>query len=287
MFKTALQTMVVHHDIDTIGAFETMKKVKAIGFNAVEISGHFECNQQLVDELCRARDELGMEIGALSVMYNGPMASDMPKFFRNFTPLRLVEDFDRVLDYCRQLGVKYVRYAGMPVMQLDTMEKLNEYLDYTQAMAKKCKENGIVMCAHNHDQEFAKIGGKSYFEWEVEKCPDLEFEFCALGALHAGLDLCDLLESIKGRVPLIHVEDVKIVPQPMMKDGVRTSLSEVIVGCVLGDGNINISKFAGKAAECGNRYFIQELLDFRGEDVYVAMKRCAESIKAAGFEKSF
>ena len=286
-FKTALQTMVIHHDIDELGAYEALKKVHAIGYNAVEISGHFECNQKLVDDFCRARDELGMEVGALSVVYNGPFASDMPKFFRNIVPLRLVEDFDRVVDYCKQLGTKYVRYAGMPVMQLDTMEKLNEYLDFTQAMAKKCKEHGIVMCAHNHDQEFAKIGGKSYFEWEVEKCPDLCFEFCVMCPAEAGCDLLDLMDTIKGRVPLIHFEDVKVMPQPMMKDGKRTPMEDKLHGCPLGDGNINYKKFCDKAIECGNDYFILEVSNFYGEDVYTAMKRAADCLKSNGYADTF
>lgn len=285
-FKTAIQTMVIHRDIDELGAFEALKKAKAIGYNAAEISGHFECNQQLVDGFVRARRELGMETAALSVNYTGGMDSGMPPMFRH-TPLRLEEDFERVVDYCGQLECKYVRYAGMPTVQLDTWEKLEAYLERTQALAKKCREHGIVMCAHDHDAEFAKINGKSYFEWEVEKCPDLAFEFCVLGAAHAGLDLQDVLESIRGRVPLIHFEDVKIAAKPMHVNGRRTPLEEIILGCPLGDGNINIRKFCDKAIECGNEYFILEVSDFRGEDVYAAMKRAADNLKAAGFADTF
>ena len=285
-FKTALQTMVVHKDIDELGAFETLKKVKAIGYNAAEISGHFACDQRLVDGFVRARKELGMETAALSVHYTGGADDDMPAFFRH-EPLRLEEEFARVADYCGQLECKYVRYAGMPIEQLDSWEKLTAYLEHTQALAKKCREQGIVMCAHNHDAEFAKINGKSYFEWEVEKCPDLAFEFCVLGAVHAGLDLQDVLERIRGRVPLIHFEDVKITAKPMMVGGKRTSLSEIIRGCPLGDGNVNVKKFCDKAIECGNEYFILEVTDFYGEDVYAAMKRAADSLKAAGYEDTF
>ena len=91
-FKTALQTMVVHKDIDELGAFETLKKVKAIGYNAAEISGHFACDQRLVDGFVRARKELGMETAALSVHYTGGADDDMPAFFRH-EPLRLEEEW--------------------------------------------------------------------------------------------------------------------------------------------------------------------------------------------------
>ena len=121
----------------------------------------------------------------------------------------------------------------------------------------------------------------------MEKCPDLAFEFCVLGAAHAGLDLQDVLESISGRVPLIHFEDVKIAAKPMFANGRRTPLEEIILGCPLGDGNINLKKFCSKAIECGNEYFILEVSDFRGEDVYAAMKRAADHLKAAGFADTF
>ncbi len=285
MFKTALQSMVIHHDIDTIGAYETLRKVKEIGYNVFEVSGHFECTDALIEELCRARDDFGMEICALSVAYNGQFPPRKNPFRANFKSLNLVEDFDRAVAYAKRLGCKNLRYAGMPVPNLDTMEKLDEYCELTESLAKRLKEHGINLCMHNHDNEFAKIEGKTYYEWVIEKCPTLCFEFDVLGAAHAAIQLYDCMESVAGRMPLIHIEDIMVKPSENL--GPDASLNDRILGCPLGDGNVNVKKFCETAAACGNDYFIIEVSNFRGEDVYVGMKRAADAVRAAGFADTF
>lgn len=283
-FKTALQTMVIHHDIDAIGPYEAMRKVKDIGYSCVEISGHFECNQFFVDEMCRARDDMGMETCALSVVYNaGKPVGRSP--FGNFAPNRLVEDFDRIVAFCKQLGCKYVRYAGLSVVDLDTMDKVREYFAYTEAICKRLAEHGIGLCMHNHEGEFAKIDGRFYFDWAVDLAPSLLFEFDVLGTAHAAVDLYSAMERIKGRMPLIHFEDIKIIPRKF--GGPRGHLEEVVVGCPPGEGNVDLKRFCDKANECGNEYLIAEVMDFRGVDPYVGMKQAADNIRRAGFAANF
>lgn len=211
MFKTALQTMVIHHDIDAIGPYEAMRKVKEIGYNYVEISGHFECDQHFVDELCRAREDFGVITCALSVGYNADKPVTSPW---GFVPNRLVEDFDKVVGFCKQLGCKYVRYAGINAMELDTLDKVKQYFAFTEQICLRLAEHGIKLCMHNHEAEFAKIGGKTYFDWAIELAPHLCFEFDVLGTAHAAVDLYDCMEKIKGRMSLIHFEDIKVTPKP-------------------------------------------------------------------------
>lgn len=282
-FKVALQTMVLHHEIDTMGIYEAAKRAKEIGYNALEISGHFECDQKRVDELCKAREDFGIEIAALNAAFAGGFELDNP--FRNFTPNRLEQDFDKVVRFARQLGTRHIRYAGMPVEQLDTMEKVEKYCKIAEEYAQKLKSEGLDLCMHEHDDEFAFIDGKSYYRWIQELAPTLKFEFCVGGAAHAAVDLVDTMESIRGRMPLIHFTDIKIIP-PTPGCG-RRPLQDKIASCPLGDGNINVKKFCDTAIECGNEYFIIEVSNFFGEDPYVAMKRAADNLKAAGFADCF
>ncbi len=282
-FKVTLQTMMLHHAIDTVGIYEAVRKAKEIGYNALEISGHFECDQKRVDELCRARDDFGIEIGALNATFAGGVQSTSP--FRDFVPLSLENDFEKVVSFAKQLGTKYIRFAGMPVEQLDTMDKVRAYCVCAEEYAQKLEKEGLSLCMHEHDEEFAKIEGKTYYAWICELTPTMKFEFCVGGAAHAAMDLCDTMRSIAGRMPLIHFTDIKIVP-PTPGCG-RRPLQEKIAGCPLGDGNINVKKFCETAIECGNEYFILEANNLFGEDPYVAMQRAAENLKAAGFADCF
>lgn len=282
-FKVALQTMVLHSVIDTEGIYEAARKAKEIGYNALEISGHFECNESRVAELCRARDDFGLEIAALNVAFSGGFQNPSP--FSGFEPLSLEKDFSKVVSFAKQLGTRYIRYAGMPVEELDTLEKVKSYCATTQKYTKMLQAEGLTLCMHEHDEEFAKIDGRTYYSWMIELAPDLKFEFCVGGAAHAAMDLCDTLKSISGRVPLIHFTDIRIVP-PTPGCGRRT-LQEKIVSCPLGDGNIPVKKFCDTAMECNNEYFILECNHFFGEDPVAAMKRAADNLKAAGYADCF
>lgn len=282
-FKVALQTMVLHHEIDTVGIYEAARKAKEIGYNALEISGHFECDQKRVDELVRAKKDFGIEIAAMNATFSGGFKNPSP--FRDFVPLSLENDFDKVVSFANQLGTRHIRFAGMPVEQLDTMDKVRAYCACAEEYAQKLQKVGLDLCMHEHDDEFAKIEGKSYYAWIRELAPTMKFEFCVGGASHAAMDLCDTMESISGRMPLIHFTDIKILP-PTPGCG-RRPLQDKIASCPLGDGNINVKKFCDCAKACGNEYFIIEVTNFYGEDPYVAMKRAADNLKKAGYADCF
>ena len=284
-FKTSLQTMVIHEAIDTLGVYEAVRKVKEIGYNSIEISGHFECNQEMVNELCRARDDFGVEICALSVSYSGPFRGFNP-FRRNFVPNRLPEDFDKVVAFCKQLGCRYVRYAGLPA-SISSFEDLKKYFEYTEEICLRLEKEGIKLCMHNHDTEFIKYNGKTAFAWSVELAPHLNYEFDVLGAAHAGTNLLEDMQLIKGRMPLIHFEDIKVIPKPATAPGVRPHLDEYIVGCPLGEGNVPVKSFCDTAMECGNEYFIIEVSNFFGVDPYDGLKLAADNLKAAGYADTF
>ena len=66
MAKIGVQAMMLKDSFAEVGAFETLRKVSAIGYNAVEIS-QIPMTPENVAELDRARSELGMDIAALSV----------------------------------------------------------------------------------------------------------------------------------------------------------------------------------------------------------------------------
>lgn len=276
--KTTLQTMVIHKAINELGAFEALRLAREAGYNAAEISGHFRCDDAMVEELCRARDELGMEIAALNVVYDGPFeAGERPA---GGSTLSLAADFDKAVGYAGRLGTKYLRYAGSPAWALTDMGKVREYFALTEEYCLRLEKEGLRLCMHNHDGEFAKTEGRFLLDWALELAPHLCFEFDVAGACHAAVDLKDTLRRLKGRVPLIHFCDIKIVPHAG-----RVPMDQTIVGCPLGEGNIDVKPFAQTAMECGNEYFIIEMPD--QSDPYAAIRLAADNMKALGFAHTF
>lgn len=279
MFKTAFQTMVIHKYIDEIGIYEAVRKVKEIGYNAVEISGHFECSDAFVSELCRARDDFGVEVCALNVAFNGQFPVK-PHPLGEFRQLTVLDRFDDVVDFCNRLGCRYVRCAGLPAANLDTADKVRQYCAVTEDLCRRLAAHGLKLCIHNHDTEFCKVEGKFLFDWLFELAPSVFFEFDVKNALFAGMNPEKLMDKIAGRMPLIHFEDLKVLP-------LADPRTKKVVGCAPGEGNIDMPAFLDQAARCGNEYMIVEMSNFFGMDVYDGMKLAAENMKAAGYADTF
>lgn len=276
--KTALQTMVIHKAIVELGAFEALRLAKEAGYNAAEISGHFPCDDTLVEALCRVRGELDMEICALNVVYDGAFGRmDRPA---GGSTLSIADDFDRAVSYAKRLGTKYLRYAGSPAHALTDLEKVRTYFAGTEALCLQLEGEGLKLCMHNHNGEFAKVDGRFILDWAVELSPHLCFEFDAAGACHGAVDLHGAMQKLSGRMPLIHFCDIKIVPRAG-----RVHLEETVVGCPLGEGNIDVPAFAKTAEACGCEYFIIEMPDQR--DPYAAIKLAADNMKTLGFAHTF
>src|SRR6478752_3269339 len=85
MAKIGVQAMMLKDSVAEIGAFETLRKVSAIGYHAVEIS-QIPMTPDNVTELDQSRTEFGMDIAALSVML----------------PLTALDSVDTVIDFAKQ-----------------------------------------------------------------------------------------------------------------------------------------------------------------------------------------
>lgn len=264
--------MVLADEVHKYGIYNALGRVRELGYDTIEISGHYECDDRFVEDVVRACGDFDLKVCAMSVSYNGQFPPrNLPDGRKQ---LRLIEDFETVLNYCNRLGCDIVRYAGTPAYRIQQIDDLREYFRLTQFHAEKLKQYGIRLAMHNHGGEFARVLGKTIFQWSIELAPDLQYEFDVLGALHGGVDLYEALESIRGRVPLIHFEDVQIrLNDPGYP---RIHLEEEVSGCAMGDGNVNHRRFLKKADECGNEFFIIELSELHGKDPLQEMKRASD-----------
>lgn len=275
--KAALQTMVIHKAIDDLGIYEALKKAKEIGYSAFEISGHFNCDDSVVAELCRAREELGIEICALNVVYTGGYETEK---LPGSSELDVVKNYDKAVSYAKKLGCKYLRYMGAPAERLKTVDDVRSYFEELEKLCVKLAEDDLFLCMHNHYGEFAKVGGKMIHDWAVEVAPHLCFEFDVAGMVRGAVDLQDQMEKLKGRMPLAHFTDIKVIPR-----GHGAHLEEAAPTCPPGEGNVNVRKFCEGAKKAGNEYLIVEFS--RTADPYAAAQFAAESIKNAGFADIF
>ena len=122
-----------------------------------------------------------------------------------------VDELNISLALLKSLKVKYAVvywpwYTGGP-FTLDECRKSAERLNY---LGKVCKDNGLILCWHNHNKEFAQMETGLPFDYLMNNT-DKNLVFCELDLYWVKKGSADPLEVMKkysGRFPVLHVKDM-------------------------------------------------------------------------------
>lgn len=141
--------------------------------------------------------------------------------FLNETGLNLVaggfefkapdDELRRSMNLLKSLKVKYAVvywpwYTGGPFKQEDC-KKSSERLNY---LGKVCRDNGLVLCWHNHNKEFAAMETGLPFDYLMDNT-DKSLVYCELDLYwvkKGGGDPLEVLKKYPGRFPILHVKDM-------------------------------------------------------------------------------
>ena len=121
------------------------------------------------------------------------------------------EELNKSLALLKSLKVKYAVvywpwFTGGP-FTLDDCRKSAERLNY---LGKACKDNGLVLCWHNHNKEFAQMETGLPFDYLMNNT-DKNLVFCELDLYwvkKGGGDPLDIMKKYPGRFPILHVKDM-------------------------------------------------------------------------------
>lgn len=263
--KPALQTMYINKTIESEGMRTALRKTAEIGYKEIEISGHINLREEAVSECMSACREHGLHVCALSCEYSGPF--EKASYFPGQRALHLTrEGFDECVETAAKMNCDTLRFAGLPVEFFHSEEDLRSYFSETEEYCRKLKEKGLRLCAHNHVGEFARMKGKTFFEWALELAPDLNFEMDMFGVQMSGISPLDFLVEAKGRVPLLHASDISVV----VTEDPRFSLNN-LKRVPIGMGNFNMKAILKTAEECGTEYCIMEASQLKEISSYDAM----------------
>lgn len=124
--------------------------------------------------------------------------------------------------------------------------------DFLNMKAQGLRPRGIKVGYHNHNAEFAPLGGTSGMQILLKSTdPDLvTFELDAGWVAAAGADPFKLLAEHSGRFSLMHVKDIKASTKPNFE--LRQASTEV------GGGIIDWSRLLPFAYDAGVRHFFVE-----------------------------
>jgi len=284
--KLGVQAMMLKDSFAEIGAFETLRKVSSIGYNAVEIS-QIPMTAENVAELERSRGELGMDIAALSV------AVEMPKG-RPGDSLR--DDFDKIVDDAKRLDSKLLRIGMLPFPSMKSIGAVIEFAKEANGYAERLQEHGIGLYYHNHHIEFAKFDGKYMLDIIADNSPAMGMEIDVHWVQRGGLDPVRTLEKYTGRTAMVHLKDYRIGTMPQAAFGMLETgdfagfmqeFQNVVQFAEVGEGNLDFPSIIPAAQAAGAQYLLVEQDELYGRTVWDALQTSYDNLVAMGHSDLF
>jgi sugar phosphate isomerase/epimerase len=286
MATIGVQAMMLKDSFNELGAFETLRKVNAIGYNAVEIS-QIPMTAENVAELGRSRTELGMDIAALSVAMATPKG-------RPGDSLR--DNFEKIVDDAQRLDSKLLRIGMLPFPAMKSIEAVIDFAKEANGYAERLQEHGIGLYYHNHHIEFAKFDGTYMLDIIAENSPAMGMEIDVHWVQRGGLDPVRTIEKYAGRTAMIHLKDYRIGELPeaafgMLETGdfpgFMAEFKNVVQFAEVGEGNLDFPSIIDAAQASGAQYLLVEQDELYGRTVWDALQTSYDNLVAMGHANLF
>ncbi|HIS69375.1 MAG TPA: sugar phosphate isomerase/epimerase [Candidatus Gallacutalibacter stercoravium] len=229
------------------GIEETLRKIKKMGFDVIQISAFGKIDPQRLAALV---DELELDVCV------------------THTPLdRLQNELDQVIEEHRMLHCDQIGLGGMPEEYRSSKEGLEAFLSMITPIAQQIHNAGMTFAYHNHNFEFEKFDGKLIFDQLIEHTnPDcFQFILDTYWVQAGGCDPSAYIRKLKGRMKVCHFKDYAICKgQPAFAE--------------IGVGNLDLAQAYRACQEAGVPYIVIEQ-DVCPRDPFDCLRVSYENLK--------
>lgn len=205
---------------------DTLKKVKKIGYDAVQMSGTVALPYS---DLRKMLDDNGLVCCATHISY---------ELMRD-NPTQVIQDH-----YAIQC--KYPAIGGLPG-EFRNAEGYAKFAKEATQVGKRLAEGGLHFGYHNHSFELEQFGDRTGLAILYEDSDSKYFkaEIDTYWIQHGGGDAAAWIEKLKGRIPLVHLKDMTV------RDG-KPIMAEI------GEGNMNWPAILAACKKAGVEWYIVE-----------------------------
>ena len=167
---------------------ETLRAVKAIGYDYVEPAGLFGMS---ADAFRKALDDAGLT----AVCAHVPLAE-------------MSADTEKFISVYKTIGCKYVAVPYLPEEQRYGTPAFEATLAEIARIADMCLTAGMPLLYHNHDFEFTKMpDGRYVLDYMYDTIPALATELDLCWVRVGGEDPAEYVRKYAHRAPVVHLKD--------------------------------------------------------------------------------
>ena len=226
----------------------TMKRVREIGFPAVELAGTAGLTPAEAAKIVR---DAGLQISS------SHESTEM-----------ILEEPQQVVDRLGEFGINQAVYAypaGVEMSDVAQVDKMIAGLDAAGAVLRRA---GMTLCYHNHALEYFQRDGRTVLDdiFARTSPEHLQAELDIHWVQAGGGDPVEACRCLAGRLPLLHVKDFTVTAQ-----GERIFIE-------VGHGNLNIPQILTAAEAAGCKWFVVEQ-DTCPSDPFECIKRSLDYLK--------
>ena len=207
---------------------DTLKKVRKIGFQAVQIAGMGPIEDR---ELARMLRDEGLACcgfhEAGEVLFSTP---------------------EKVVERLGILDCKTATYPWPGGVRFDTPTELGTFIASLRKAGQALRAAGLNFCYHNHHIEFRRMNGRTLLETIYSSIEPsyLQAELDTYWVQFGGGDPVDWCRRMKGRLVNLHMKDYGI------------NKDNTVVFEEIGNGNLDWKAIVNEAENAGCRWFIIE-----------------------------
>ena len=214
------------HCQDAVSFAESMKRVRAVGYQAVQVSG---VGVKDPAEIAKILSGEGLTCCAT---HEG----------------NVLDDAAAVVERLQTLSCRYAAVPSPGGRSIQSLADVKQYAADINRAGEILHNAGLVLTYHNHHYEFRRYEGQLMLEVIYGETDPryLRGEIDTYWVQYGGGDSVEWCERLAGRLPLLHAKDYKITEES------NPAFAEI------GYGNLNWPRIKQAAESAGCEWFIVE-----------------------------
>jgi len=172
----------------------TLRRVKAMGFDVIQISGFGPCDPDLLADWVK---EIGLEVCITH--------SPWPRMTDPVECRKLIAEH-------KKMGCPIIGLGARPGNEYpNSFEGWSRFIKKANEVTKRIKGEGLDFSYHNHAFEFEKFHGVPAIDRLIEECPEMLFTLDTHWVQFGGGNPVTYIKKLAGRIKVAHFKDYKMI----------------------------------------------------------------------------